>query len=1312
MFSYMPKRVKPLFFLCAIWLLTSMGTNSWAIEINDKPMETTITAAPSNIMFIFDNSGSMDWEFMTQDTHDGLFDPNNTGKWWESYLYVFSYDDYEPYDDNNYHYTPGALDETGKKYWRSQWSGYNRIFYNPTVDYQPWPGADYGDADLIKPRSNPANASPVFDLSKTFLYVGSAQPDDDFGNSWHTATLIPCNQTVAGQLEISDDHDVFRINLQADGNLTIHSSGCTDVMGRILDSSGNEYRADEYADTWTDPYSSSNYSHGDDHYYDDDCQNQPFCTFTCPDWTDSDRNFYIHLTDVPAGTYYIDVRGWQGTTGPYEIIVDSTGICETPTTPPSNEPVNILNAHYYTTGPDGTVYLVNFSSLSSPVTRDIYKFTDANQNSQVDYGELERLDPPPLFLTTRSPEQELQNFANWFSYYRRRELTAKAAVSTAISELTGVNVGFYTINDGVRQPVLYLNTHQDELYSLLFSIDSSGGTPLRQALKDVGRYFDADDGKTGNLGTAPWASEEDGGACQQAFAILMTDGYWNGSSPYVGNVDGNDGVPFADAYSNTLADVARYFYDTDLNDSLSNIVPQNACDDNTRQHLVTYGLSFGVHGELNPNYDSYHPCLLGVINNDPNAPPAPQWENPSSCEACGKKIDDLWHAAVNGRGAFISAADPEQLIEALSDIISNINGRMASGAAVSINSEKLTEGSVLYQSSYDSSNWTGDLKAYNLNANTGEISDPVWEAKTLLLDQDWDTGRRIITFNGSSGVPFRLNNLTNTQKTALDSDTDTQEDIVEYIRGREIAGFRQRPVIDGKVDKLGDLVHSAPTLVGHTIFVGGNDGMLHAFDANSGYERFAFVPSNVIPQLKELTQPGYSHKFFVDLTPTVKLNVPDGNDETKTILVGGLGAGGKGYFALDITNADSIDQNSSESEVANMLLWEYPSSGNDPDLGVSLSKISIVKTHNGSYVAIFGNGYNSDNGHAVLYALDLLTGTVVRKIDTGVGDDNGLSTPVVVDVDGDFVADFAYAGDLKGNLWKFDLRGDPGQWKAAFGDKPLFQAVNQPITVRPDVMRHCMEHGYMVVFATGKFLAASDIQDTSVQTIYGIWDYADPDLESEYVGSFNASTETFTPSPELQSNNVQLLKQTITETVSNDGIEYRLFSNNSANWATIPDSLPDHLSNPGTQDGNATVGWYVNLGGPGFEGERAARDIVIRNGKAIVITIIPNDSPCSGGGKSVIYEMDACDGSMPDRPVFDVNGDSHLDDEDYVERSNGNGEPVPPTGRVFETIVHDPVFLRLPDKDQEFKYFSTAQGTIIRIREPADYLGIFYWIEW
>ncbi len=1315
-----PKTSKVIFF--ALITIITVASNALAIEIDDDPMETTVRAAAANIMFVLDDSGSMDWEFMTRE-QNGVFDPYDTGNWWESYLYVFDYDDYDPDDDHNYHYDPGCLDDEGKRFWKGQWYGYNRIFYNPFMEYHPWPGASYGDADTQHPRSNPIHSSPTFDLTKTFINFGSTA-SDDHGNTIGDATAISCNTNFTATLETSGDHDLFKIVLTSSGDLlvrTLHTDQCTDTMGRILNNAGEEYRATEYADSWTDPY-------GDDgNFYDDDCITAPYCDMSCD--SNRDRNFYISLSDVPAGTYYVDVRGWSSESGSYTLDVSFTGTCEPPD--PLPEPIIIKNAHYFVVDdtdndneydPGEPIYLVNFKKFN-PVEREVYRFTDTDGDGKISLGELELLNTIPPFLNVRTPEEDLQNFANWFSYYRKREYTAKAAVSTALTQLSGVSVGYYSLHERLTQPVLNLDLHRDYLLDELFGLDSSGGTPLRTALLNVGRYFDADDGSNGNLGPAPWASEEDGGGCQQAFAIVMTDGYWNGGSPGVGNVDGDDGSPFADSYSNTLADVARKFYDTDLNDSLPNIVPQNACDLNNRQHLVTYTISFGLEGELVPDFRSYHPCMLDVINNEPSAPPAPNWPNPSDCSACAKKIDDLWHAAINGRGAYYSAGNPDQLIRALSAIMENIKARTASGAAVSINSEELTTDSVLYQASYDSAIWTGNLKAFNLDPVTGEASTTLWEGQLKLLDQDWDTGRRIITSDGNTGRPFRFDNLTSTQKDYLGSDESTQQKVVEFIRGKEVSGLRLRPKIDGKVMKLGDLVHSAPTLVNNTVFVGGNDGMMHAFNAQTGEERFAFVPNSVFPNLAELTDVDYGHRFYVDLTPTAKLHAVVNGNSDQAVLVGGLGAGGKGYFALNITDADSINSGSSETDVASMFMWEYPASGSDPDLGLSLSKVSIVKTRSTShpYVVIFGNGYNSTSGHAVLYILDLSTGQVVKKLDTGEGGDNGLSTPAVVDVDGDFIGDYVYAGDLKGNLWKFDITStSTDDWEISYYDgstpKPLFKAVGQPITARPDIMRHCSKHGYLVIFGTGKFLGEPDITDSSIQSIYGIWDYGDPDSSSEYVGSFNPNSGSFEPAAEISGNNVALLHQTIVDTQTIGGVQYRTFSDEEANWSTEAENDDTHLPDPkGTTADPAHVGWYVNLGGSGFEGERLARDIIIRNGKAIIITIIPNDSPCSGGGRSVLYEVDACDGSRVEKPVFDVNEDTTLDEDDKVYIP-GVGDEVP-TGRVFEMLLHDPIFVQIPRSitgpdRQEFKYFSTSQGTIARIREPGDFTGIYYWIEW
>jgi len=1306
-----------VYFIGFLSLLPGIAGACELTDINESPMETAMAAAPANVMFVFDDSGSMDWEFMTPE-NDGLFHetPPDSG----SKYYIFPAKDYSPQTDHNYD-DSHTITQSQRRRWKYQWSKYNKLYYDPRQVYVPWPGVGYGDANTTRPRSNPINASPVFNLANVFLQLNSSE--DDFSDSWETATQVECGTIRAEINRSGDDNDYFKIVLETNGTLTVRTydtDDCTDTLGRILDSSGHPYRTDDYPDL-----ENQDWTGNED--YDDDCGSHDYCDHTC---RDPDYNFYISLDNVPAGTYYIDVIEFgKNNSGSYILSIDFTGECATPppSPPPTSGPAAIYNAHYFAWHDENgngnvdnlEVYLVNFEDSDGDGildTRKYYQFDDQNGNDIVDSAlELKPVsDIPNDIKAVKRDEngnitgymsfgEELQNFANWFSYYRRRELTAKAAVSMAIDQLQNVNAGLYTIHERVTQPVLYLDsTNRSTILSELFSINSSGGTPLRQALRNVGRYFDADDGSDGHIGSAPWASEADGGGCQQAFSILMTDGYWNGSSPGVGNVDGDDGTPFADSYSNTLADVARYYYENDLNDALPNEVPVNDCDNNHKQHLVTYGLSFGVKGELSPSYDAYHECMLDVINGSPGAPPAPAWEDPDSCYACGKKIDDLWHAAVNGRGTFMSAGNPRELIDALSSIVSNISGRAASGAAVSINSEKLTTNTILFQATYESGSWTGDLKAFTLDALTGDVSDSaIWSSKTKLLDQDWDTGRRIITSDGSSSMPFRYGSLSDSQKNYINYDAN----IVNFIRGAQVSGMRSRPLVNGKVDKLGDLVHSAPTLVGNTIFVGGNDGMLHAFDASSGEERFAFVPFSVYPKLERLAEPSYAHTFYVDLTPTARLGTPQGN-----ILVGGLGAGGKGYFALNITDADSISSGSSETDITSMFMWEYPGQTNDPDLGVSLSKVSIVKSHSSSHpwVAIFGNGYNSSNGHAVLYVLDLFTGNVVTKIDTGVGNCNGLSTPAVVDVDGDFIADYVYAGDLKGNMWKFDITSsDESQWASAYGAHPLFTAEGQAITTKPDIMRHCTRHGFMVIFGTGKYLGLSDASTTYQETVYGIWDYGDsPD---EYVGSFNAVSKTFIPSNYLSGNNVELLEQVIS-----DVGDFRTTSDNSANWSvaadnsTAPgaDSMPDPK---GTSTQGATVGWYANFVTPG---ERLARDIIIRNGYAIVITVIPNDSPCSGGGASVLYEFKACNGGSPDFPVFDVNGDATLDEEDKVGGNNGGGGGDYPTGKEFTTIVHDPVFLRLPNNEQEFKYFSTSQGTIERVREPADFLGIYYWIEW
>jgi type IV pilus assembly protein PilY1 len=747
--------------------------------------------------------------------------------------------------------------------------------------------------------------------------------------------------------------------------------------------------------------------------------------------------------------------------------------------------INITNAHYYIwSASESKPYLVIIDSGSI-----VYYEVNDDGDNVVEANELAPTATPPADVVTgRSGyAEERQNFANWYSFYRKRELTATAAIANVINSMQGVQIGLRGINgydSDIIQPVHKIKVggvdETSTLLNKLYNFDNQAyGTPLRRGLEAVGRYFHQDDGQTGGIGTSPYAAVADGGECQQSFAIVMTDGYWNGDAPLTGAIANNDGddssaydgaaphgdEPYGDTYFDTLADVAMYYYENDLSTTLGPEVPQNPWDDNQQQHMVTYGVSFGVTGTLDPSaYD-----FISTF---------PIWPSPTAGNK--QKIDDLWHASVNGRGFFLSASNPNELVNSLLEIMQNIEEREGSASSVSVNGDelytKLSGGGdiLMFQSSYDTENWTGDVKAYQVcteltgncaGKSIGDIikSPYVWSANEELGGLNWNTGRKIVTYNGTdAGKPFRWGDLTATQKAYLNNDSN----LLDYLRGdasHEVANlgsFRDR------FAKLGDMVHSSPTFENGVLYAGGNNGMLHAFAAADdepyagavgGQELFAYVPNLVFDNLSQLADQNYTHKYFVDLTPTVKAGV-DISGVSTTMLVGGLGKGGRGYYALDVTDPTSW---TSEGAIDDTVMWEYPKAGvTDDDMGYSFSKPAIIESNdddvNGGsgWIVIFGNGYNSQNGHAVLYILNPETGVIIRKIDTGVDGCNGLSTAVPIDVDYDNKVDYVYAGDLRGNVWKFDLTdSDYTNWEVAFYDgeeKPLFQACKTGYHVPPD----------------------------------------------------------------------------------------------------------------------------------------------------------------------------------------------------------------------------------------------------------------------
>lgn len=882
--------------------------------------------------------------------------------------------------------------------------------------------------------------------------------------------------------------------------------------------------------------------------------------------------------------------------------------------------------------------------------------------------------------------EEIRNFANWFSYYRSRDFTAKNATTAAIAEVTGIRVGYATINEDstVRNRVTSMNldpisgnkrTLFDRIYDsgYQFTTDYSKGTPLRTALNKTGRYYACQSSNimgTSANSNCPILPAGQGGMCQKNYTILMTDGFWSDSSAPSGvnNADGDgnttwDGAPYGDGHSGTLADVAMHYYERDLSATLSNDVPFKTGDkDNApHQHMTTYTVAFGVSGTLDPEID------------DPKAPGF-TWPNPSDGDL--EKIDDLWHAAYNGRGEFFNAQDPAALQDGLRKAFASVSRGKSSSASVAFNTAQLGVDNVLFQASFNpSDNWAGSLAAIELS-NEGHLGNTKWNASTRMDAKD-PNSRLILTYN-AGGVTFRtLSDLSTAQQNDLNTAPDGSKDglgqaRIDFLRGdRSNEGpnngheFRQRSAV------LGDIVYSNPVFVGSpkagyhddatyatfmetnisrpaVIYVGANDGMLHGFYANSGEPAISYVPGLLSSEannegLHYLSDPAYQHRYYNDLSPTVADALIGGS--WRTVLVGGFRAGGRGLYALDVT----LPQNFSEAIASNTVLWEFTHT----DMGNSFSKPTIAQLEDGSWAAVFGNGYNSTSSRAKLFIVNLSNGSVIRVIDTAAGT-HGLSTPALVDSDGNGKADRVYAGDLAGNLWVFNLSAaSSGSWdvahKASGVNVPLFTAnvsgVAQPITSKPILARNPDVHttagnqpNILVLFGTGQYIVDGDKNNPAVQSFYGVWDS----------GS----------SQRLRSN---LVAQTVTGNSTGD-----------------LRNTTDHPVNYGSQ-----FGWYLDLPA---SGERVIVDPRIRGEYVFFNTLIPDVDTCNSSGSGWLMALKIGNGGNPNDPVYDVNNDDKVDDGDLID-----GTHVP-SGIRMENIPAGSNFI------DDLMFTPDDEGEIFRTR--------------
>lgn len=694
------------------------------------------------------------------------------------------------------------------------------------------------------------------------------------------------------------------------------------------------------------------------------------------------------------------------------------------------------------------------------------------------------------------------------------------------------------------------------------------------------------------------------------------------------------------------------------------------------QHMENFTIGLGIPGTLTKDTATYNNLVAGST----------AWPDPIT-NSLGQRIDDLWHAAINSRGQYFSASNPTELVTAFTEVVNNVADRISSSSSVALNSGSLTGSNFAYQARFDSSNWTGQLLAYPISASTGVLSTTAsWDAAVLLNGQHYDTGRQIITYKPSTraGIPFRTGSLDTSQSTALNynpitATTDTQGSArLNYLRGdasNEGTGnnYRVRNRLCGLVacppgtntGVLGDIINSGPLYVGPPpfdyptsletpsypafrdlaanknrtpiIYAGANDGMLHGFNASTGLEMFAYVPDKVYNNLSRLAHTPYTHKYFVD-GGTMAGDVVIGG-VWRSILVGTLRKGGQGIFAIDITDPSSF----TEANASNLVLWEF-TDANDADLGYTYSEPSIVRMHNGKWAVIFGNGYNnseadgmaSTTGRAVLYILVVsdytsaggwILGTNYFKLTTGVGSvttPNGLASPAAVDNDGDYIVDQIYAGDLQGNMWRFDVTSSTASTWDNPGNRKLVYAAGsqQPITVRPRIRKHpAGQPGNMVYFGTGKYLETSDssIVGATTQTFYGVWD------------------ESGVANP-VKTN---LLEQTV---LGSSTAQFRVTSNNPMIWrAGSPVPSPSY------------IGWYLDLP---TTGERQVTNPILRGGRIIFTTVIPSDDPCSVGGDGWLMELNASSGGRLDNTPFDVNNDGVFSGLDLIGGLPASGQKL------------------------------------------------------
>lgn len=661
-----------------------------------------------------------------------------------------------------------------------------------------------------------------------------------------------------------------------------------------------------------------------------------------------------------------------------------------------------------------------------------------------------------------------------------------------------------------------------------------------------------------------------------------------------------------------------------------------------------------------------NPVADGALN-------AKDVSNQQSWDKDGDNIPDNYFLVTN----------PLKLEEQIHSAFNKIQNNVGSVAKMAANTKRLRSNAKIYQASFNPNDWSGNLVSLSIDQskdNYGNlITTPIgsnadWNAAEKLSAMS-PNDRKIFTTNANTkeGVAFNstvsIGGLVSTQLNGnisctngiaspavcstpvIDGNANAR---LNYFRGdNNNTSFRKRssllgdilnadPVYwkNGLAPESGKLETTFKDYQANTkeqramLYVGSNDGMLHGFNAttgsvDSGKEEMAYIPLGSYYKLSLLSSPNYTeHQYLVD-GPINIFSLPLSNsfvdpirrNQYRSILIGGMGAGGQGYYALDVTDAGATTGVSgfddTPANAKKIVLWDTTGNtwlaGADPDLGHSYSRpqigyvicpvgtaANICKAGERTAALIVGNGYNSTNQQAMLYIINAENGQTIQKIATDTTTDNGLSTPALYDQDRDLITDYVYAGDLQGRLWRFDLTGTT--WTAKLPDTaaptPLINVgTAKPITTRPIVMEQSNGNtGVVINFATGRYLQKNDNSATQ-QSIYGIWD------PLQKIGDNKTTT-------------IVAMNQLVTQTVVPiPGTDFFGISKNPV------------LYNYADMDANKIKkGWLMNMTSTGQKG---ITDPETDDKNLIITTTEPSPVRCEPAGISFVYVINALTGSAP-----------------------------------------------------------------------------------